>query len=125
MSNKVDLVLSHFMFGILPELGFTLQNRGPRDQCEFPLTGIVLLKDNLDLLARPLHFRCSLIVEPPFVAPDRRSDVEVRLVIRVPFVENHPLIQILLAVGDLDDSTKVHREVQLVPVRTLALTRVL
>ena len=125
MSNKVNLVLSHFVLGVLPELGLTLQNGGPRDQCELPLAGVVLLKDHLDLQARPLHFRCSLIVQPPFVAPDRRSDLEVRFVIKVLFMENHPLIRLLLTIGDLDDSTKVHREVQLVPVRTLAMTRVL
>ena len=106
MRCREDFVLSHFVFGILPEHGFTLQRRGPRGQCEFLLTVIMLLKDHLDLLARPQHFRCSLIVEPPLVAHDRCPDLEVRLVIKVLFVECHTLIHVLLTVGDLDDSLR-------------------
>ena len=59
------------------------------------------------------------------MAHDCRSDLEVSLVVKVLFVECHTLIQLLLAIGELDDSTQVHRKVQLVPVRTLALTRAL
>ena len=124
MSNKVNLVLSHFVLGILPELGLTLQNGGPRDQCELPLAGVVLLEDHLDLQARPLHFRSGPIVEPCFVAPNGRPNLEVRFVIKVLLVKNHSLIHFLLAVGDLDDSTEVNSEVQLVPVWTLAMTGV-
>ena len=125
MSNKVILVLSRFVLGVIPGLRLTLQNGGPRDQCELPLARVVFLKENLDLQARPLHFRSGPIVEPCFVAPNGRANLEVRFVIKVLIVKNQSLIHFLLAVGDLDDSTEVHREVQLVPVWTLAMTRIL